>query len=226
MLPAHSTVCFASRATLTLVNRELPLRLAASAQEALAQLLPVLLCGEESAALTFARLATAGGFSRHARATLDAIANDERRHERQLQELRQALPPVSVDAELQRASRRFFARIGGRDPGMHFARIAALDSGLCVLLGALRAPGSVLAADANLSVMFSQIHGDEARHVLASRHYACLLVGKRLAWAAGLEMRERLVGLMSLRGDALEALGIDPDRLFERLRRVPRRLFS
>ena len=53
-----------------------------------------------------------------------------------------------------------------------------------------------------------------------------LLLGKRQAYAIGLEMRERLAALMSLRGATLEALGVNADRLLGRLRRVPRVLWA
>ena len=221
-----SAVCFASRTTSTPVERVLQLCLAPSHQEALAELLPILLCGEESAALAFARLSNDGEFSRRARAELEQIGNDEQHHERQLRSLRQALPPVPDDDEVRRAARGFFARVRGRDLGEHFARIAALDSGVCVLLGALRGRGLPLDADANVHAMLSQIHGDEARHVMVSRRYARLLLDKRHAYAVGLDMRERLAALMALRGAALEALGVDADRLLKRLRRVPRMLYA
>ena len=226
MSPVYSAVCFASRTEPAPVKRVWQLRVGASHQSALAELLPVLLCGEESAALAFARFANDSEFSQHARAELEHIGNEEQHHERQLRSLRQALPPAPVDDEVRRAARRFFARVGGCDVGEHFARIAALDSGVCVLLGALRGRGSPLAADANVHAMLSQIHRDEARHVMVSRHYARLLLDQRQAYAVGLEMRAQLAALMALRGGALEALGVNADRLLVRLRRVPRVLWS
>ena len=66
-----------------------------------------------------------------------------------------------------------------------FARIAALDSGVCVFLDALRSRGLPLAADANVHAMLSQIHRDDAMHVMASRCYVCLLLKKnaeRMQW--------------------------------------------
>ena len=72
-----------------------------------------------------------------------------------------------------------------------FARIAALDSGVCVSLDALRSRGLPLAADANVHAMLSQIHRDEAMHVMASRCYACLLLEKRQAYAVGLSLTAR-----------------------------------
>ena len=224
MAPEYPAVCFATRTAPTSVGQPPQLRLAALHQEALADLLPVLLCGEESAALAFARFSGDCEFSQRARAELQQIGNDERQHEAQLQALRQALPPATGEDEVRRAARRFFARAGGRDPGKHFARILALDSGVCVLLGALRGRGLPLATDGYVSAILARIHRDEVRHVMVSRRYAGLLLEKRQAYAVAQEMRERLAVLMALRGAALETLGVDTDRLLGRLRRVPRAL--
>ena len=224
MSSAYPAVCFASRSALAPVPAVLRLTLSASHQEALAELLPVLLCGEESAALAFGRFSGDSAFSQQARAELQLIGQEEQRHERALQALRQALPPSPLDAEVRTAARRFFARISGRDPGEHFARIAALDSGVCVLLGALLKRGSPLAADATVGGLMSHIHRDEARHVRVSRRYTRLLLNKRQSRAIAFETRTRLAMLMALRGTALEALGVDANRLLQRLRLVPRAL--
>ena len=193
-------------------------------QEALAELLPVLLCGEESASLAFGRFSAHQGFSRQARAELERIGNEEQSHERALQALRQVLPPSPADADVRRAARRFFAGISRSDPGEHFARIAALDGGVCQLLGALRRRGLPLTTDATVAGIVARIHRDEARHVSASSHYARLLLGKHQARAVGHETRKQLASLMALRGAALETLGVDVDRLLRCLQRVPRAL--
>lgn len=226
MSPVYSAVCFASRTARVPATPLLRLRLPARHQEALAELLPVLLCGEESAALAFARFSRDNGFSQGARAELERIGDDEQRHERQLQALRQALPPAAADTEVRRAARRFFARVAGGDAGEHFARIAALDSGVCMLLGALRSRGAPLAADSTVSAILSRIHRDEARHVMAARRYTHLLLERRQAHAIALEMRARLAALLVLRGAAIETLGVNADLLSRRLRSVPRTLFG
>lgn len=202
------------------------LRLPDVAQEALAELVPLLLCGEESAALTFGRLSLGSQFSPRARAELAGIAADELQHERLLQALRQALPLASDDSEIRRAARRFFVQIGRGDLGEHFARIAALDSGICALLGTLRERGSPLLTDEYLTTLLARIHRDEARHVQVSRRHARQLLGPRVAHTMATEMRARLATLVALRGGALEMLGVDTDRLLLRLRRVPRALFE
>ena len=226
MSPVYSAVCFASRTGRVLAPPLPQLRLPAHHQEALAELLPVLLCGEESAALAFARFSGNSEFSQRARAELASIADDEQRHERQLQALRHALPPATADTEVRQAARRFFARAARRDPGEHFASIAALDSGVCALLGALRNRGAPLAADRTVTAILSRIHRDEVRHVMAARRYTQLLLDRRQAHAVGLEMRVRLAALLALRGAAIETLGVNADLVLRRMRSVPRTLFG
>ena len=225
MPKAHGAICFASQQALP--PAVLPaLRLATRHQEALAKLLPLLLCGEESAALVFARFARDSALSSCARGELKRIGEDERCHERELQALRQALPQVPVDDNVDRQTRRFFVRLAGEDLGTRFARIAALDSGVCEILGAVRARGLPLRQDAAVCGILARIHQDESRHVVVSRRYARLLLDRHQAYTVAAEMREQLATLMTLRCAALADLGADPERLLARLRRVPRRLLA
>ena len=225
---AYPAVCFASRraAAPAPARQCLPLRLATAHQEALSELLPILLCGEESAALAFAGFAAESGLPPQARVELERIAADEQRHEQQLQTLRLLLPRAVSDGEVSRAARRLFARLGRDSVGVHLARIAALDSGACVVLGVLRAHRAPLSGDAAVSAMFARIHGDESRHVAVSRRYARSLLDRRQAHTVAAHMREQLAALISLRGAAFETLGVNADRLLARLRLVPRRLFT
>lgn len=225
---ASPAVCFASRAAPAPANEQRVPRLclATAQQEALAELLPILLCGEESASLAFAGFASADRMPPVAQAELRRIGEDEQHHERQLQALRLALPRATVDADLRRAARRMFARLGSDNMGMHFARIAALDSGACVILGALRRHRLPLSKDPSVRAIFARIHGDETRHVMASRRYARELLDPKQAHAVAAQMREQLAALIGMRGAALESLGVNADQLLARLRQVPRRLFS
>jgi hypothetical protein len=129
-------------------------RLSARHSEALAELLPLLLCGEESAVLTFGLHAQSASLAPAARLEFRGIQIDEARHAKWLQLLRVTLPPPRPDSRLRVQLRHFYVRMGDPDLGGHLARIAAQ------------------------------------------------------------------------RGDAFELLGICPDRLFDRLLRVPRSLFA
>ena len=109
---------------------------------ALGRLLPILLCGEESAFQVFWREGHKASNVQISRseALANQIALEELEHERLLQELRSCCPvPHDVASTLLR-TRRFFLRMASRDPAVHFAKVAALDSAVCILLSALAKP--------------------------------------------------------------------------------------
>jgi hypothetical protein len=140
------------------------LKLSESQVTALGQLLPGLLCGEESAFRVFwregHRLSNAQII--HSAALANQIAVEELEHERLLQDLRACCPiPNDIASTLVR-TRRFFLRMASRDPAIHFAKVAALDSGVCVILSSLVRPLSRATA---LIEIFNRIRSDEARHV-------------------------------------------------------------
>ena len=109
---------------------------------ALGRLLPTLLCGEESAFQVFSREGRRISNVQANRSHVLAyrIAADELEHQRLLQELRSYCPvPDDIGGTLLR-TRRFFLRVASRDPALHFARVAALDSAVCIVLSALVKP--------------------------------------------------------------------------------------
>jgi hypothetical protein len=120
--------------------------------------------------------------------------------------------------------RHFYFAMRESDLGSHLGRIAALDSAVCVILGALRHSRCALAADADLRQLFRRIHFDEAGHSRTASFFARVLGAPDLHRLA-LDTRERLVRLLALRAGAFDQLGVCPDRLFRRLLQVPRRLF-
>jgi hypothetical protein len=220
-------ICFASCNQGNGAAPVIPIQLNARHGDALAALLPVLICGEESASLAFAQLTRAPALSMQAHRQLAGIERDEARHERLLLQLRASLPQPPVDAALLRALRRFFLRLREADIGRHFARIAALDSAVCTLLGSLRSRNSPLASAPILANLFARIHRDEVQHVLVARSHAGSLIGAAKAHTIAIDTRHQLVELLLHRADALEQiLGVDPDRLFARLRQPPRALFA
>ena len=97
---------------------------------ALGQLLPSLLCGEESAFHVFWREGHRVSNVQISRseALANQIALEELEHERLLQDLRSCCPVPSDVASTLLRTRRFFLRMASRDPAVHFARVAALDS--------------------------------------------------------------------------------------------------
>ena len=218
--------CFSLSDTRELWVTTLNVRIAARHAEALAELLPLVLCGEESAALAFGHYAGSTALHAAARKELDHIRSDEERHARWLQRLKLGLPAPRQDAWLAQQLRRFYSGMCEPEPGRHLARIAALDSAVCTLLGVLRRRHGPIAADAALSCLFAHIHRDEARHAaVASRHAGRIANGTDLRGIA-FQTRASLTQLLAKRADALEQLGLCPDTMMRRLGSVPRRLFG
>jgi hypothetical protein len=201
-----------------------PLRLGDAQAEALSELLQVFACGEESAALAFARLGNSP-LEETARRALARVAGEELIHEQLLRGLRGALPAPVPDRELRRALPRFYHGLAQADVGLHLASIAALDSAACVILAALLEPDRVLAKEPTVNAIFRRIHRDEARHVRLSRRIAGELVQGDMIGAVAENARLCLVGVLARRAAAFDSLGIDAERLFVRIGRVPNGLF-
>ena len=194
-------------------------RLDDAAAVALAWLVPLLGCGEEAAALAF------GAMAEHesdpaTQAALDAICQEERVHEALLRGLSASLPPVDA-RRLVRAARRFHIDLGRGSGVVHLARIAAIDAGVCTILSRVVRPCGVVAADAGVADLLKRIRRDEARHVMLSRTIAIRRGGGRALEDVAAGAREALADVLTLAGDAFEALGVDPARLFADLRVLP-----
>jgi hypothetical protein len=202
-----------------------PLRLGDAQAEALSELLQVFACGEESASLAFARLGNSP-LEETGRRALARIAGEELIHERLLRGLRGALPAPVPDWELRRALPRFYHGIAQANVGLHLASIAALDSAVCLILAALLEPDRTLAQEPVASAVFRRIHRDEAGHVRLSRRIAAELVQREVIGAVAENARLGLVGVLARRGAAFDSLGIDAERLFVRIGRVPNGLFQ
>lgn len=131
----------------TIVSSVLPsLELSDGARIALAQLLPLLGCGEEAAALAFDVLAEADDDAADAEA-LRTIAEEERVHDALLRSLADQLdPPAIRTGNLVERSRRFQQSMSRGDSTDHLARIAALDSAVCLIISKLLKPGAPLTA--------------------------------------------------------------------------------
>ena len=202
-----------------------PLDLTAPHAEALTELLQVFACGEESAAIAFAHLAgtQADAVTRQA---LSVIAAEESGHEILLRGLRDRLPDPVPDIGLRKALIRFYGGLRFDDAGEHLAGIAALDSGVCAIVSAMLRHGAPMARQSRAAPVFARIHREEGGHVRLSRTLARDLCGPRRAMDVAIRTRESLAGVLALRGSAFEALGVDPDHLFARVRRPPPGLFA
>src|ERR1700751_2700415 len=165
--PVDQQICFGLADAVPAVSLPQPLRLGDAQAEALSELLQVFACGEESASVAFARLGDSS-FEEAARCALARVAQEELIHERLLRGLRNALPATAPDRELRRALLRFYHGIAQADIGLHLASIAALDSGVCMILAMLLQPDRILAQDPAVAAVLRRIQYDEARPVRPS----------------------------------------------------------
>lgn len=203
----------------------LPKPLPCCKAKAVAELLPLLACGEEAAAEAFDNLAESAPNACD-RALLYAIAREEEHHQTQVAEAALLLPPVEADRAMLRQARHFHAKLGRGTPAQRLASIAAVDAATCLILSRLFRQNSFLATSGSVGTVFRSIHRDEARHVQASRRQAILSgVGAANLIAAADEARSGLAQLVAMRADSFEVLAIDPDVLIRDVRVTPRALF-
>jgi hypothetical protein len=218
--------CFRTGFVRVAPPRVISVRLRSESAEALAEVLPLFLCGEESATLTFGDLAAMDSLSAVDRRRLSEIRNDEARHEIWLNQLRAGLPAPRTDSTGSREIRLFYLKLRDARLGMHLARIAALDSAVCVILGLLRQRHGALASDARLCDLFARIHRDEARHAQIGAQFARQRESAIDVYDTAHATRTQLIRLLLARAGALESLAICPDRLIRRLSHLPRPLRS
>ncbi|MBV2150086.1 3-oxoacyl-ACP synthase [Sphingobium sp. AS12] len=199
--------------------------LSSGAAEALARLLPVLGCGEEAASLAFESLAKIGHLASDGRRALRQVAIEERVHDGLIHSLAANLPAPPEDRELRSIARRFHLDLGRSDPTALLARIAALDSAVCLVLSRLLRPGTPLSGDPAVTAVLRRIAEDEARHVRVTRRLAMARADERELQRIAAPVRERLGALLTLAGDAFETLAFDPRWLRDDIARFPAGLF-
>ncbi|MGY2732740.1 3-oxoacyl-ACP synthase [Sphingomonas sp. UYP23] len=190
---------------------------------ALAVLLPILGCGEEAAGLAFTDLAH--GEEGVAAFALRRVAAEERVHDRVIQALAAGLPAPPDQSRARALSRRFHLELGRGDAAVRLARIAALDSAVCLLLSRLLRTGTPLSDDAVLAPILRGIARDEARHVRITRSLAVARMSEASLKTVGSAVRERLGALLVEAGDAFEALSFDPRWLLDDIGRLPDGLY-
>lgn len=185
--------------------------------QAFADLLPVLLCGEESASLAFDGLAAAGDAS--VAPVLARIAEEERGHDALLSGIRAALPEATDLPSIRAKARQFYRRLQERDSVRHLARITALDSAACTIIAALVRPRYGISSDPRIAGRLRFILGEEVGHVRLGIAFSATLGPDR--GAIHEETRMALCELLSPCADRFETLAVDPDVLFRRLRTLP-----
>lgn len=202
----------------------LPVSMDAQSARALAQLVPLLGCGEEAAALAFDGLARRSN-DQVARHALRQIAQEETVHDGLLRQLAMSLPEVDVPG-LRAKARRFHINLGRGDDSDHLARIAAIDAGVCMVLSRLLRAGRPISKNSEVTNLLTRIRSDEARHVAISRALAVRSGTPKSLNTLADGARSALADVLSLASDAFETLEVDPDTLSADLRAVPRGLFT
>jgi hypothetical protein len=195
--------------------------LEAKAAEALAELLPILCCGEEAAVVSFDRLGRCLALDHPAQAALRQIADDERQHDALLRSLRAALPASLQNTSADHSARQFHLNLARGGPVLHLARIAGLDAAVCTILSRLLRPGSPLACDKGVSTTLNHIRKDETRHVMVSRGIALAATERQAVRDAAAIARSALAEMLIGGADAFEALGTDPARLLREISQLP-----
>ncbi len=191
------------------------------AAQALADLLPLLACGEEAAAIVFGRLQRNGLFNPSAVNALRLIEAEENVHDEMLTAMAISLPPSKNGKQSRRAARKFQLQLCAPCPVEHLARIAAIDAGVCTILARLTAAGRPLRKDSAVIAKLRRIHRDEAKHVAVSRNIA-LRHGRSATLRNGAaEAREELGRLVALGGAAFDDLMVDPDQLVRDVSHLP-----
>lgn len=184
--------------------------------EALGQLVPTILCGEESAVHVFYR-----GLSilpAEDRPDVMRVVTDETDHEVMLAALLDQCP-LPGDIKVRRAkSRRFFMSMAVREPEIHFAQVSALDSGVCILMDELLHQSDAVKRNLDLLKIVHRIKMDEAVHVSITRRATTTLGLSHYAYRdKAVETKEAFCDHLAYSGDAFEALSIDPDHMFKRI---------
>jgi hypothetical protein len=221
------SVCFRRVSSIATIRPfEIDPALSARHQIGLAALLPILGCGEEAAILAFDALADSVDDDPAGRAALASIARDEDRHDDLITRLRTALPEPPDQRETLRLARRFHLNLGRGTTAVRLARIAALDSAVCTVLGRLLHRNSALTCAPAVHGALSAIWRDEARHVAVSRRLALARAEGTILRPLATQAREALAEILLLAGAALENLEVDPMLLARDVRRLPAGLLA
>lgn len=196
-----------------------PVQFTDNQTDAMSCLLPLLLCGEQSAQLVFnseiQRLAA--GDQHSLVACLQDVEADEHRHDVALQQVAQSLSERSEFTQVQRKAKRFYARLGRVESySEHFVRIAILDTCVTHIMQAFEY--CHLGDKHRFSQLCGLIKKDEAKHVYVSRKHALALGATLDQFSHQHEyVVSDLMQLLETQGDAFESMGVCLDRLNQKL---------
>lgn len=191
-------------------------------QHALGHLIPLLLCGEQSAQLVFNqeinRLFNQGEQKNLAMIqSLLEVEADEFRHDQALQTVLNSLPIVAQQLKIQRQARLFYSKLGrGQSRCQHFIKIATLDS--CVTQIMHEFEHSLLGANHPFARLCGLIKKDEAKHVYIAKHHA-----QALGATPDMFKQEQnsvsclLHQLLATQAEHFNCLGVDLSKIFNTL---------
>jgi hypothetical protein len=193
-------------------------KLTAVEQQALANLLPLLICGEESATFVFDDLANSlvGRLSASQMQSIRSITADEIRHSDYLDALRHQLPSP-LDRRTAYRAAAFLKVLKSEDPVIRLARLAVLDAAVCQMLAMLFHAEASIEKSPDVSKMLRKIQLDEARHVRIIRDCYLMLGLSSIEIAkAQLQVLEAFIVLLTPANEDLQCLGLDFDLLIHR----------
>ncbi|MCL9774958.1 hypothetical protein [Vibrio methylphosphonaticus] len=190
----------------------------ADQQRALARLLPLLICGEQSSQWVFhneVQRQRDNNPLQQAVADFESIVADEQYHEEALEMIRLSLPEPDDITQIKRRSQRFFAALGLRQSfDVHFAQIACLDALVCRLMLAIE-KGS-LSSDHPFVLLCRAIKQDEAKHVTLSKRHALALGFEHSQWQSFKNsIADRLYTLLASERSAFETIGVELETIFD-----------
>lgn len=194
----------------------------ADEQFILAHLIPLLLCGEQSAQLVFnqeiTRLFSQSTAENQVMInSLIEVEQDESRHDQALQWILEHLPVVPTQKKIQGQARLFYAKLGRREwRCQHFIKIAVLDA--CVTQIMHEFEHSLLGSSHPFAILCGLIKKDEAKHVYIAKHHAQVLG----ATSAMFKLEQAVVSqslhkLLATQEQHFSALGVDLARIFSAL---------
>ncbi|MFT5704316.1 MAG: hypothetical protein ACI8SK_000262 [Shewanella sp.] len=191
-------------------------------RNSLAHLIPLLLCGEQSAQLVFNNeinriLASNEETCSSVTQSLMEVETDEMVHDMALQQVQSELPIVEHMIDIQRQAKRFYLQLGRVNSYCeHFVRIAILDTCVTQIMHEFEHSG--LGKGHPFAILCGLIKKDEAKHVYVAKHHAQYLGASKAMFAAEHEMvLPKLYTLLSSQSAHFEALGIELTQVFTKL---------
>lgn len=191
-------------------------------QASLAHLIPLLLCGEQSAQLVFNteihRLSASNEVAVSSLIlSLKEVEAEELVHDVALQQVQSELPTVDQLIDIQRKAKRFYLHLGRVNSYCeHFVRIAILDTCVTQIMHEFEHSG--LGRGHPFARLCGLIKKDEAKHVYVAKHHAQYLGATKAMFVTEHEMvLPRLYTLLSSQSEHFETLGIELTKIFTKL---------